>query len=108
MPKLEMEHSTYAFVSGFDPEAGNRVIPHRASDSTFLMQADDLRPTQWRVVAKGEKRNPSRQAPAGSLVSSAKDMAAFLTAHRDGRFGADFPPRNPPPQAWGSLGFSGA
>ena len=78
---LGMEHSTYRFTSAFAPAAGDRVVPHLR-----VSKGDG-----WRVNEDNE-RDPSRQAPAGSLISSARDMVAFLETHLDGRFG-NFPPR---------------
>jgi CubicO group peptidase (beta-lactamase class C family) len=77
---LGMEHSTYRFTSAFAPGAGDRVVPH-------LRTASD----GWRVNEDNE-REPSRQAPAGSLISSARDMVSFLETHVEGRFG-NYPPR---------------
>jgi CubicO group peptidase (beta-lactamase class C family) len=78
---LGMEHSTYRFTSAFGPGAGDRVVPH-----TRVPEGDG-----WRVN-EDEERNPSQQAPAGSLISSGRDMVAFLEKHLDGRFG-NYPPR---------------
>jgi CubicO group peptidase (beta-lactamase class C family) len=78
---LGMEHSTYRFTSAFAPGAGDRVVPHlRVKDGDG-----------WRVNEDNE-REPSRQAPAGSLISSARDMVSFLETHLEGRFG-NYPPR---------------
>jgi CubicO group peptidase (beta-lactamase class C family) len=78
---LGMEHSTYRFTSAFAPGAGDRVVPHlRVSNGDG-----------WRVN-EDKERDPSRQAPAGSLISSARDMVAFLETHLEGRFG-NYPPR---------------
>jgi CubicO group peptidase (beta-lactamase class C family) len=93
--KLGMSRSSYAFSSAFDPQAGDRAIPHRAAEEALFMSADDRRATQWRVTDPRDERNPSRQAPAGGLLSSARDMAQFLIAHLSGQLGADFPPRSP-------------
>jgi CubicO group peptidase (beta-lactamase class C family) len=78
---LGMEHSTYRFTSAFAPGAGDRVVPHLR-----VAEGDG-----WRVN-EDKERDPSRQAPAGSLISSAPDMVAFLETHLDGRFG-NYPPR---------------
>jgi len=55
------------------------------------MDEGDHRGWQWHVVDRKDERNPSRQAPAGGLISSATDMTRFLEARLSGRFGA-FPP----------------
>lgn len=78
---LGMEHSTYRFTSAFAPGAGDRVVPHLR-----VPEGDG-----WRVN-EDKERDPSRQAPAGSLISSARDMVSFLETHLDGRFG-NYPPR---------------
>jgi len=77
---LGMEHSTYRFTSAFAPGAGDRVVPH------LVTEGDG-----WRVN-EDKERDPSRQAPAGSLISSARDMVSFLETHLEGRFG-NYPPR---------------
>ena len=84
-----MQNSTYTFTSAFAPGAGDRAVPHRTAE-----RRTDDRGWQWHVNQTNE-RNPSRQAPAGGLISNAKDMAVFLSAHLEGHFGRDFPPRHP-------------
>ncbi len=106
LTKLGMNRSTYVFTSAFDREAGDRVIPHRGS--WLLMPTaplpNDRLGWSWRMVDKEHERNPTRQAPAGSLLSSARDMATFLGAHLDKRFGDQFPERKPNPKGY-SLGW---
>ena len=93
---LGMSRSTYKFTSAFDGEA-DRVFPHQGKPA--LPDLLNLQPTgwTWRVVDREHERNPARQAPAGSLLSSAHDLGQFLRALLSRQFG-DFPPRNPPPE----------
>jgi CubicO group peptidase (beta-lactamase class C family) len=113
LKKLGMNRSTYVFTSAFDREAGDRVIPHRGSwllIPTAPLSEDRLG-WSWRMVDREHERNPTRQAPAASLLSSAADMATFLGAHLDKRFGHQFPERSPNPKGyslgWNVLDYSG-
>lgn len=102
---LGMARSTYVFTSAFDPGAGDRVLPHKGESTP----QSKLGGWAWHVVDSRHERNPSRQAPAGSLLSTASDMAVFLEAHLAGRFG-DFPPRRPRGYSlgWNVADLSGA
>jgi CubicO group peptidase (beta-lactamase class C family) len=99
---LGMKSSTYAFTSAY-AGAADRVFPHKG------MPLPQHVGWAWEVVDQADERDPSRQAPAGGLISSARDMAVFLTAHLNGTFG-DYPPRKPTGYAlgWNVLDFSGA
>jgi CubicO group peptidase (beta-lactamase class C family) len=92
LDELGMKRSTYVFTSAFDPGAGDRVVPHRGMP--YLAFEPEPTGWSWNVVGARDERNPSRQAPAGSLLSTARDMATFLTVHLEAwvnrRFG-DFP-----------------
>lgn len=95
--KLGMSRSTYTFTSAFADGKADRVLPHQGKPEPPNLLS--LQPTgwTWHVVDQEHERNPTRQAPAGSLLSSARDLGQFLSAHLSRRFG-EFPPRNPPPE----------
>jgi CubicO group peptidase (beta-lactamase class C family) len=95
MGKLGMHRSTYAFTSAFADAAADRALPHQGQPAAPDLLS--LEPTgwTWRVVDQKHERNPARQAPAGSLLSSARDLGQFLRHHLNGQFG-DFPPKTPP------------
>lgn len=96
---LGMTTATYEFTSVFDPGAGNRAVPHLGNPLGVPNGSPSRRQGWiWQAVDRAGERNPSRQAPAGSLLASVNDLAAFLEVHLSGRFGPDFPPRNPPPE----------
>lgn len=95
--KLGMSRSTYTFTSAFADGEADRVLPHQGKPEPPDLSS--LEPTgwTWHVVDREHERNSTRQAPAGSLLSSARDLGQFLSAHLSRQFG-DFPPRNPPPE----------
>ena len=84
-----MSRSTYSFVSVYH-DTSDRAFPHQGQpDSTELLKIVP-KGWAWHVVSEADERNPSRQAPAGSLLSSARDLGQFLTAHLADKFGASF------------------
>lgn len=97
MRTLGMHQSTYAFTSAFADAGADRARPHRGQPAPPDLTRLSTTGWNWRVVDPQHERNPSRQAPAGSLVSSARDFGQFLRHHLTGQFG-DVPPRNPPPE----------
>lgn len=101
LEEIGMTASTYAFTSAFDADPRERVLPHKGKP----MDEGDPRGWQWHVVDRKDERNPSRQAPAGGLISSATDMTKFLEARLSGRFG-DFPPTPRDPDWQYSLGWN--
>jgi CubicO group peptidase (beta-lactamase class C family) len=95
LQELGMPRSTYRFTPA-STATGDRVLPHQGTPQPpDLLNREPIGWT-WRVVDRLHERNPTLQAPAGGLLSSARDLGHFLAAHLSGRFG-DFPPRNPPP-----------
>ena len=94
--ELGMSRSTYRFTpADHDPQA-DRAFPHvgQPDPPTALLEVD---PTgwAWRVASRDQERNPTLQAPAGSLVSCARDLGQFLIKHLGTGF-TEFPPKNPP------------
>ena len=108
LPHVAMSRSTYEFTSAFADAQADRVLPHQGKPEPPDLLSLQPAGWMWHVVDRQHERNPSRQAPAGSLLSCARDFGQFLTAHLSRRF-ADFPPRNPPDDAasrWYSLGWN--
>jgi CubicO group peptidase (beta-lactamase class C family) len=94
--ELGMSRSTYRFTpAGHDPQA-DRAFPHvgQPVPPTALLEVDETGWT-WRVASRDQERDPTLQAPAGGLVSCARDFGQFLIKHLDTGF-SEFPPKNPP------------
>jgi CubicO group peptidase (beta-lactamase class C family) len=87
---LGMTESTYSFVSVYK-DSSNRAYPHQGKPDAPDLEKLVTHGWRWHVVPEADERDPHRQAPAGSLLSSANDLGAFLIAHLDKKFGADFP-----------------
>ena len=104
--ELGMSRSTYSFVSVYH-DTSDRAFPHQGQpDSTELLKIVP-KGWAWHVVSEADERNPSRQAPAGSLLSSARDLGQFLTAHLADKFGREFPPKTmTPPEEKYALGWN--
>lgn len=94
--ELGMSRSSYRFTHADQDLEADRAFPHlgQPDPPTRLLEVDPAGWT-WRVVNPDEERNPTLQAPAGGLVSSARDFGQFLIRHLDTGFTA-FPPENPP------------
>ena len=94
--ELGMSRSTYRFTpADHDPKA-DRAFPHvgQPEPPTALLEVDETGWT-WRVAKRDQERDPTLQAPAGGLVSCARDFGQFLIRHLDTGF-IEFPPKNPP------------
>jgi CubicO group peptidase (beta-lactamase class C family) len=94
--ELGMPRSTYRFTpADHDPQA-DRAFPHvgQPDPPTALLEVDPTGWT-WRVASGDQERNPTLQAPAGGLVSCARDLGQFLIKHLDTGF-IEFPPKSPP------------
>jgi CubicO group peptidase (beta-lactamase class C family) len=91
---LGMSRSTYSFVPVYR-DSSDRVFPHQGQPEASELRSLAQTGWTWHVTSEADERNPRRQAPAGSLLSSAKDLGTFLAAHLNGAFGSDFPSRNP-------------
>jgi CubicO group peptidase (beta-lactamase class C family) len=110
---LGMHRSTYEFQSVYDPRQKNakRVFPHRARPEPPELERVQPVGWTWHVVAAADERNPTRQAPAGALLSSAYDLGSFLSRHLSNPY-LNFPPRIPPaaeklkPSHWYALGWN--
>jgi CubicO group peptidase (beta-lactamase class C family) len=96
LEELGLSRSTYRFTpADHDPQA-DRAFPHVGQpDRTTALLDVDATGWTWRVASRDQERNPSRQAPAGGLVSCARDLGQFLIRHLDRGF-IEFPPGNPP------------
>jgi hypothetical protein len=64
--------------------------------TTALLEVDPTGWT-WRVASRDQERNPTRQAPAGGLISCARDLGQLLITLLKTEY-LEFPPKNPPPQ----------
>lgn len=96
LAELGMSRSTYRFTpAARDPQA-DRAFPHvgQPDRSTALVEVD-MNGWTWRVASGDQERNPTLQAPAGGLISCARDLGEFLLRHLDTGF-SEFPPKNPP------------
>jgi CubicO group peptidase (beta-lactamase class C family) len=91
--ELGLEQSTYAFTSAFSDE--KRAWPHvgKPERSTALLEVDRTGWT-WRIN-RDHERNPARQAPAGGLISSARDLGRLLLHLLTTKY-VDYPPQDPP------------
>src|SRR5262249_38247456 len=95
MRKPGMKPSPYLFTSALDAQAGTRAAPHRAKYDLLSRE-----PSGWEwYVNQEEERNPTRQAPAGALLSNATELATFLSAHLQKRF-APYPLRELMDEEW--------
>ena len=94
--ELGMSRSTYRFTPADQDPQADRAVPHlgQPEPPPVLLEVD---PTgwSWRVASRDEERDPTLQAPAGGLLSCARDLGQFLIRHLDQAFTA-FPPTNPP------------
>ncbi|MEO5821067.1 MAG: serine hydrolase domain-containing protein [Vicinamibacteraceae bacterium] len=74
----------------------HRAFPHvgQPERSTALLEVDPTGWT-WRVASRDQERNPTRQAPAGGLMSCARDLGQFLITLLKTDY-LEFPPKNPP------------
>jgi CubicO group peptidase (beta-lactamase class C family) len=110
---LAMHRSTYEFQSVYDPRQknANRAFPHRARPEPPELERVQPIGWTWSVVGAADERNPTRQAPAGALLSSARDLGSFLLRHLTNPY-VNFPPRTPPAAEllrqshWYSLGWN--
>ena len=98
LTELGMTRSTYRFTPADHDVKADRAFPHvgQPDRATALLDVD---PTgwSWRVASGDQERNPSRQAPAGGLISCARDLGRFLIAMLTGEY-LQFPPKSPPPE----------
>ena len=96
--ELGMSRSTYRFTSADHDTRADRAFPHvgQPDQTTALLEVDPAG-WAWRVASRDRERNPTLQAPAGSLLSCARDLGQFLIKHLDTGF-IEFPPKNPPPE----------
>jgi CubicO group peptidase (beta-lactamase class C family) len=94
--ELGMTRSTYAFSPADPDETANRASPHvgQPERTTALLEVDRTGWT-WRVASRDQERKPARQAPAGGLISSARDLGRLLRRLLTTEYTA-FPPQNPP------------
>ena len=94
--ELGMTRSTYRFTPADHDATADRAFPHvgQPEQATALLEVD---PTgwSWRVASGDQERNPTRQAPAGGLISCASDLGRFLIAMLTTEY-QEFPPKNPP------------
>jgi CubicO group peptidase (beta-lactamase class C family) len=106
LKKLGMTQSTYSFLSVYK-DSSNRAFPHQGQPLPPELQSLAPKGWTWHVTSEADERNPRRQAPAGSLLSSATDLGKFLTRHLNEEFGKDYPSRNPKPEEGAySLGWN--
>jgi CubicO group peptidase (beta-lactamase class C family) len=110
--ELGMLRSTYRFTSAFAHPDVDRVLPHRGETEVPDLLSPEPIGWMWRVVDRDQERNPTRQAPAGGLLSSAHDLGVFLLKHLNEEFGKTFPARKPDDDEllreshWYSLGWN--
>lgn len=94
--ELGMPRSTYAFTHADQDPHADRVFPHLGQPEPPTALLDVVRTGwSWHAVTRDLERDPTLQAPAGSLLSCARDLGQFLIRHLDKGFTA-FPPKNPP------------
>jgi CubicO group peptidase (beta-lactamase class C family) len=96
LDELGMSRSTYRFTHASDDPKADRAFPHvgQPTATNTLRDVNRSRWT-WRVAGREEERNPRLQAPAGGLISCARDLGQFLIRHLDTGF-IEYPPANPP------------
>jgi CubicO group peptidase (beta-lactamase class C family) len=94
--ELGMSRSTFAFTHADQDSQADRAFPHvgQPDPPTELLEVDPTGWT-WRVAGRDQERDPTLQAPAGGLVSCARDLGQFLIKHLGTGFTA-FPPKDPP------------
>jgi CubicO group peptidase (beta-lactamase class C family) len=93
--ELGMSRSTYRFTPADQDPTADRAFPHvgQPDPPTVLFEVDS---NGWTWLVNSEmERDPTQQAPAGGLVSCARDLGQFLIRHLDKGFAA-FPPTDPP------------
>jgi CubicO group peptidase (beta-lactamase class C family) len=96
--ELGMTRSTFRFTPADHDAKADRAFPHvgQPERTTALLEVD---PTgwAWRVASRAQERNPTLQAPAGGLISCARDLGRLLITLLTTDY-LEFPPRNPPPE----------
>jgi CubicO group peptidase (beta-lactamase class C family) len=98
LDELGMTRSTYRFTPVDHDAKGDRAFPHvgQPERTTALLEVDPTGWT-WRVASCDQERDPTLQAPAGSLISCARDLGRLLIALLTTEY-LEFPPKNPPPE----------
>jgi CubicO group peptidase (beta-lactamase class C family) len=98
LTELGMTRSTYRFTPADLDATADRACPHVGQpERTAALLEVDSTGWAWRVVSRDQERNPTRQAPAGGLISCARDLGRLLISLLTTEYLA-FPPKNPPPE----------
>lgn len=104
--------STYRFTPSPDEPSSERVRPHQGKPDVPHLLDRVTTGWNWHIVDRDGERDPTRQAPAGSLLSCANDLGAFLLAHLEQKFGKEYPEKKPGDDEflgrsrWYSLGWN--
>ena len=85
MKLVGMTRSTYSFVSVYH-DTSDRAFPHQGQPERPELVSLAEKGWKWHVTSEADERDPRRQAPAGSLLSSAADLGTFLVAHLNKEF----------------------
>jgi CubicO group peptidase (beta-lactamase class C family) len=96
--ELGMTRSTFRFTPADHDARADRAFPHvgQPERTTALLEVDRSGWT-WRVASRDQERNPTLQAPAGGLISCARDLGQLLITLLKTEY-LGFPPKNPPPE----------
>jgi len=94
--EIGRSRSTYTFTHADQDPHADRAFPHigQPEPPSVLLDVVGTGWT-WRVVNRDVERDPTLQAPAGGLLSCARDFGQFLIKLLDTGFTA-FPPTHPP------------
>jgi CubicO group peptidase (beta-lactamase class C family) len=96
--ELGMTRSTFRFTPADRDPDPNRAFPHVGQpERTSALREVDPTGWTWRVASGRAERDPTLQAPAGGLISCARDLGQLLLTLLSTPYLA-FPPKNPPPQ----------